>query len=174
MIFGAVIGKFMAMLSTKTFFLLFLLFFVSSGYSQPHVNNQKADLLRAAAERKKSIEELSARLAAFQIKLSTANLGGDALRQRGQPPDFRLEPFMVGSKGFPVKSRYPTARTHFRKGNQLQSPSAPNCPPILISKRVPEAPPTPRGKVFTSCLLSLCRAQVTWSGILLRFSEKSL
>ena len=68
------------MLNPKALFLLFLLSFASLGYSQPHVNYQKADLLRAAAERKKSIEELSARLAAFQIKLSTANLGGDAPR----------------------------------------------------------------------------------------------
>jgi len=128
------------MLNSKALFLLCLFSFASLGYSQSPRNYQKADLLRAAAERKRSIDELSARLAAFQIKLSASNLGGDAPQAGGVPPvGLPVRKFHgVGSNDFPVQLDRPariSPQPNFEQTYQAQPPSV----PVLSSGSEPEA-----------------------------------
>jgi hypothetical protein len=128
------------MLNPKALFLLCLFFFASLGYSQSHRNYQKADLLRAAAERKRSIDELSARLANFQLKLSLSNLGGDVPQARGVPPvGLPIRKFQgVGSNDFPVQIDRPariSPEPIFEQTYQAQPSSA----PVLTSEPEPQA-----------------------------------
>ena len=118
------------MLNPKAFSLICFISFASLGYSQYYVNFEEADLLRAAAERKKAIEELSARLAAFQIKLSSANLSGDgSLADEANRPDLPARTSHgIGSKGFSSQiGRYSQSSPGliFEKRKQSQSTSSP-------------------------------------------------
>ena len=166
----------MTMLNPKALFLLFLLSFASSGYSQRHANYQKADLLRAAAERKKSIEELSARLAAFQIKLSTANLGGDAPQvKKGQPAGLPTRTFHgVGFKGFPGqidRSPQPSPEPISEQANQSQSPSAPafSTDPELEASAMTAPPPSSRKGFYVLPFIALQgSSDVVWNSPVLR------
>ena len=128
------------MLNPKALFLMLLFSFVSLGYSQTHRNYQKAELLRAAAERKSSIDELSARLAAFQLKLSSSNLGGDDSQAGETPPvGLPVRKFHgVGSNDFPVRLDRPariSPEPIFEKTYQAQPASI----PVLSSEPESEA-----------------------------------
>ncbi len=161
----------MTMLSTKALFFLFLLSFVSLGYAQPQVTYRKADLLRAAAERKKSIEQLSARLAAFQIKLSTANLGGDAPRENeGQPVGLPTRTFHgFGSKGFSdqvERSSQPSGEPISERANQSQPPSAPvlSSNPELEASAMTAPPPSSRKGFYVLPFIALQgSSDVVWN-----------
>ena len=86
LIFETVTSKLIKMFKLPTFFILCLSTFAFCGNSQSQRNFLKEDFLKEAADRKKSINELSARLSAFQIKLAGANLGGDASENDGVDP----------------------------------------------------------------------------------------
>jgi opacity protein-like surface antigen len=100
------IGNIQSMTSPKFPFLLFFFSLASLAYSQSHVTFQKATFVREAEARQKAINDLSARLSAFQLKLSSANLGESVPRDEKNEP---LVPLVrqyhgVGSNGFPVQA----------------------------------------------------------------------
>ena len=80
------IGKIHVMTYPKFLFLLCLFSLASSAYSQSDVTFQKASFVREAEARKKAINDLSARLSAFQIKLSSANMGESVPRDKKNEP----------------------------------------------------------------------------------------
>ena len=99
-------GKLQAMTYPKFPFLLCLFSLASLAYSQSGVTFQKASFVREAEARKKAINDLSARLSAFQIKLSSANLGESVPRDEKNEPLIPLvrQYHGVGSNGYPLQA----------------------------------------------------------------------
>jgi len=154
LIFEETNSKLIEMLKSTTFFICCMSFFAFWGHSQSQRNFLKEDLLREAEDRRRSINELSARLSAFQVKLAGANLGGDATENEGAVPlpSATRRLYRVGADGLPFqvdRSKEIPLGFGLRPSKQERTPSVPTLDSVPSSSgKSTIVSPHPTGKGF--------------------------